>query len=197
MKTLVIATKNSGKLSEFKQMLEGLPYRILSLADFPPIEIHEDGSSFDENALIKAKTVAAQTGFAALGDDSGLEVKALAGMPGIYTARYAGEDASDRDNIEKLLSEMKNIPWQRRQARFVCSLALVFPDDGFFIERGFCEGMIATSPRGEHGFGYDPIFYLPQFDKTMAELTDQEKNRISHRALAVRKIKMHLIKEQV
>jgi XTP/dITP diphosphohydrolase len=193
MNTLVIATKNAGKLSEFKQMLGELPYRILSLTDFPYIEINEHGKSFDENALIKAKTVATHTGFAALGDDSGLEVKALGGRPGIYTARYAGEDASDKDNIKKLLSEMKDVPWERRQARFVCSLALVFPEGRIFIEHGFCEGIIATKPRGKHGFGYDPIFYLPGYDKTMAELPDQEKNKISHRAMAAQKIKMHLL----
>lgn len=192
MKALVIATKNAGKLLEFKQMLGGLPYRIMSLIDFPDIDIREDGKSFDENALIKARTVAVQTGLLALGDDSGLEVEALGGKPGILTARYAGEGASDEDNIKKLLSEMENVPWERRQARFVCSLALVFPEGGFFVERGFCNGIIAEKPRGEHGFGYDPVFYLPEYNKTMAELPDDEKNRISHRARAVEKIKMYL-----
>lgn len=196
MNTLVISTKNAGKLREFKQMLGELPYRILSLADFPGIQIAENGRSFDENALIKARAVARRTGFIALGDDSGLEVEALGGKPGIHTARYAGERAQDKDNIKKLLSDMENVPWERRQARFVCSLALVFPEGGVFIERGFCKGIIATKPEGEHGFGYDPVFYLPEYDKTMAELPDHEKNSISHRARAVEKIKMHLVENK-
>lgn len=192
MKTLVIATKNAGKLNEFKQMLGELPYRIVSLADFPKIEIREDGRTYDENALIKASIVAAKTGLPALGDDSGLEVEALGGKPGIHTARYAGEGASDEDNIKKLLSEMENVPWEKRQARFVCSLALVFPAGASFVESGFCSGMIARKPCGVHGFGYDPVFYIPEYGRTMAELPDDEKNRISHRARAVEKIKKHL-----
>lgn len=196
MNTLVISTKNEGKLREFKQMLGKLPYRILSLADFLGIGIIENGRSFDENALIKAKAVAQNTGFIALGDDSGLEVEALGGKPGIYTARYAGEGARDEDNIRKLLSEMENVPWEKRRARFVCSLALVFPEGKIFIERGFCKGIIATKPGGEHGFGYDPVFYLPEYGKTMAELPDRDKNRISHRARAVEKIKKHLMGEE-
>ncbi|MDI3481537.1 MAG: XTP/dITP diphosphohydrolase [Tepidanaerobacteraceae bacterium] len=192
MKTIVIATKNPGKLLEFKQMLGQLPYRIVSLADFPEINICEDGKSFDENALIKARTVAEKTGLLALGDDSGLEVEALGGKPGIFTARYAGENASDEENIKKLLSEMENVPWEKRGAHFVCSLALAFPDGRIFIERGFCSGIIALKPRGEYGFGYDPIFYLPAYNKTMAELSDSEKNRISHRARALERIKMYL-----
>lgn len=193
MDTLVIATKNPGKMLEFKELLGDIPYEIVSLKDFPPIQIEESGKSFEENAMIKAKAVAAATGLTALGDDSGLEVKALGGKPGIYTTRYAGEGATDIEKIKKLLRELKDVPWEQRQARFVCSLALAFPEGETFIEHGFCEGLIATELRGEHGFGYDPIFYLPQYGMTFAELDHTEKNKISHRAQAAKKIKIHLM----
>jgi len=192
MNTLVVATKNHGKLLEFKEMLEPTQFKIVSLVDFPHIEIKETGSTFDENALLKASTVCQKTGLPALADDSGLEVDVLNGEPGVFTARYAGEHATDEENINKLLRNLEGVPIEKRQARFVCSLALIFPDGQVFLERGILEGLIAMSPRGNKGFGYDPIFIVPELDKTLAEISAAEKNKISHRAKALAKIKKHL-----
>jgi len=191
-KTIVVATRNPGKLAEFEQMMRGLPYRVISLINFQQIKIEESGRSFDENAVIKASITARETGFMALGDDSGLEVKALNGEPGIYTARYAGPEASDQQNIDKLLEKMKDVPAGERQARFVCSLSLAFPDGRVIVERGYLEGEIAFERRGFHGFGYDPVFYLPQYGMCLAELSEEEKNKISHRSAAFEKIKKYL-----
>ncbi len=192
MKILVVATNNEGKLREYQNLLRDFSLNIVSLGEFPQICINETGNTFDENAVLKAKKVVEETGCAAIGDDSGLEVRALGNRPGIYTARYAGPQATDRDNIQKLLRELSGISFDERQARFVCSLALVLPDGRCFLERGFLEGIIAFEPRGTNGFGYDPIFYLPDHKKTLAEMSDEHKNIISHRAAAVKKIKRHL-----
>jgi len=191
-KTIVVATKNMGKLAEFAQMMKDLPYRVISLLEFPQINIEESGKSFDENAVIKASITSRETGLIALGDDSGLEVKALNGEPGIYTARYAGPGATDQQNIDKLLKKMKDVPAGERHARFICSLSLAFPDGRVVVERGYLEGEIAFERRGFHGFGYDPIFYLPQYGMCLAELSEEEKNRISHRSAAFEKIKKYL-----
>lgn len=192
MGNLVIATKNSGKYSEFKKMLGRTAFDIISQSDFPQIEINETGSSFDENALIKANAVAKNAGLPALADDSGLEVQALKGEPGIFTARYAGQHATDEDNIEKLLEKLRDVPSDKRQARFVCSLALVFPGGKTFLEQGVLEGFITFEPQGTKGFGFDPIFFVPALGKTLSEVCADEKNRISHRAKALAKIKKHL-----
>jgi len=192
MNTLVIATKNRGKYLEFKEMFGSVPFSIVSLMDFPYIEIKETGSTFDENALMKASIVCKKTGLPTLADDSGLEVSILNGEPGVFTARYAGEHATDEENINKLLKKLEGVPLNKRQARFVCSLALVFPDGQVFIERGILEGLIAMGPRGTEGFGYDPIFLLPERNKTLSEISIGEKNKISHRAKALEKIKNHL-----
>lgn len=192
METLVIATRNKGKYLEFKKMFGPTKCKIKSLLDFPYISICESGFTFDENALLKAKTVAKSTKLPALADDSGLEVSALNGKPGIHTARYAGDDATDQDNINKLLLAMKDIPSDCRQARFVCSLALAFPNGQTFLEQGFLNGFITFEPRGSEGFGYDPIFYLPEFDRTLSEVPIEDKNRISHRAKALEKMKKYL-----
>ncbi|HHX22927.1 MAG: XTP/dITP diphosphatase [Tepidanaerobacteraceae bacterium] len=192
MDILVAATKNKGKLLEFKNMLERESFKIVSLLDFPNIEIFETGKTFNENALLKATTVVKKTGYPALADDSGLEVTALNGKPGIFSARYAGVNATDEDNIKKLLSEMKNIPANQRQARFVCSLALVFPNGKTILEQGTLEGFITDKPRGEKGFGYDPVFFIPALGKTLSEISTDEKNRISHRAKALSKLKKRL-----
>ena len=194
MNTLVIATKNHGKFLEFKEMLGPASFSIVSLIDFHHIEIQETGSTFDENALIKATTVCRETGLPTLADDSGLEVHILNGEPGVLTARYAGEHATDEDNINKLLERLEGVPLDKRRAQFVCSLALVFPDGQAFFERGILEGLIALSPRGTEGFGYDPIFLLPEQKKTLADISIGEKNRISHRARALEKIKKHLFR---
>ncbi len=192
MSTLVIATKNKGKYSEFKKMLGLTTFDIVSLLDFPYIEIRENGSSFDENALIKAGVVAKRAGLPTLADDSGLEVQALKGEPGIFTARYAGQHATDEDNINKLLKKLRDVPSDQRQARFVCSLALVFPNGKTFLEQGILEGFITFETRGTEGFGYDPVFYVPDLGRTLSEVSANEKNRISHRAKALTKIKKHL-----
>jgi len=194
MKTLVIATKNQGKFLEFKKMLQPAKFSIISLHEFPDIDMKETGSTFDENALIKATTVCQKIGLPTLADDSGLQVDILNGEPGVFTARYAGEHATDKENIEKLLKNLSGVPLDKRQAQFVCSLALVFPDGKTFLEQGTLEGLIALSPRGTGGFGYDPVFLVPEINKTFAELSANEKNNISHRAKAVEKIKKHLFK---
>lgn len=180
---IVLATGNKGKLREFRGLLEGVFGNIVSLNDLEsPPEVTEDGETFRENALKKARAIAAYSGIPALADDSGLEVEALGGRPGVYSARYAGEGAVDTDNIAKLLSELQGVA--NRKARFVCFLALVTPDGKEITTEGTCEGAILTEPRGEGGFGYDPVFFLPEYNKTMAEIPAELKNKISHRARA-------------
>ncbi|HVY56209.1 MAG TPA: XTP/dITP diphosphatase [Thermodesulfobacteriota bacterium] len=180
---IVLATGNKGKIREFSGLLEDVFGRIISLNDLEsPPEVVEDGATFRENALKKARAIAAYSGKPALADDSGLAVDALGGRPGVYSARYAGESATDKDNITKLLTELGGI--ENRSARFVCVLALVTPDGREMTAEGVCEGVILTEPRGEGGFGYDPVFYLPEYGKTMAEIPPELKNRLSHRARA-------------
>ena len=180
---IVLATGNKGKLREFKGLLGGVFGNIVSLNDFEsPPEVVEDGETFRENALKKARAIASYSGIPALADDSGLEVEALGGRPGVYSARYAGEGATDRDNINKLLAELRGTG--NRKARFVCFLALVTPEGKEITAEGKCEGVILTEPRGEGGFGYDPVFFLPEYNKTMAEIAPELKNKISHRARA-------------
>jgi XTP/dITP diphosphohydrolase len=187
IKEAVLATGNKGKIREFSGLLEGLFGKILSLNDLesPPAVI-EDGETFRENALKKARAVAAYSGLPALADDSGLEVEALGGRPGVYSARYAGEGAVDSDNIAKLLSELQGVA--NRKARFVCFLALVTPGGDETIVSGECEGIIIDEPRGQGGFGYDPVFFLQEYNKTMAEIAPELKNKISHRARACRSL---------
>ena len=180
---IVLATGNKGKIREFTGLLGGVFGNIVSLNDLvAPPEVVEDGETFRENALKKASAIASYSGKPALADDSGLEVEALGGRPGVYSARYAGEDAADRDNIARLLTELNGI--ENRNARFVCFLALVSPEGKEITAEGRCEGVILGEPRGEGGFGYDPVFFLPEFGKTMAELTPEQKNKVSHRARA-------------
>ena len=188
---IVLATGNKGKIREFSGLLEGLFGKILSLNDLEsPPEITEDGETFRENALKKARAVAAYSGLPALADDSGLEVEALGGRPGVYSARYAGEGAADSDNIAKLLSELQGVA--NRKARFVCFLALVTTGGDETIVSGECEGIIIDKPCGEGGFGYDPVFFLPEYEKTMAEIPAGLKNKISHRARACESLVKHL-----
>ena len=198
---LVLATSNRGKVREIRGMLMGLGVEVLALDDFKSVELpHETGATFAENALVKARAVAAATGIAALADDSGLEVDCLGGRPGVFSARYAGEGASDRDNYIKLLGELEGVPFEKRSARFRCAVAFVEPGDGGrgaggaggaggrgveMVFEGSLEGFIATEPRGEGGFGYDPVFFLPERNRTVAELPAEEKNAISHRARAL------------
>jgi XTP/dITP diphosphohydrolase len=196
---LVMATRNPGKVRELKDLLQGLGIELLSLADFPHLpEIPEDGATFAANAAAKAKAVARLTKLPALADDSGLEVEALNGRPGVYSARYAQDRTTpappgDEDNWRKLLEEMAGAPREKRGARFVCEIALALPDGRVFTARGECPGLIASEPRGEHGFGYDPVFFAPEYGRTMAELGLEIKNRISHRARALAALKEILL----
>jgi XTP/dITP diphosphohydrolase len=186
-----MATRNAGKVRELRDLLKGLGVELLSLADFPDLpEIPEEGATFAENAAAKAKEIARLTHLPALADDSGLEVEALKGRPGVFSARYARDRTKpaapgDADNWRKLLDEMAGVPREQRAARFVCEIALALPDGRVFTAHGECPGSIAPEPKGEHGFGYDPVFWVPEYSCTMAELEPAVKNRISHRARAL------------
>ena len=185
---LVLDSGNKGKLAEFQRLLDGLDVQIHSMKEYPEIgEIVEDGSTFAENALIKARAVCKATGKPAMADDSGLAVDALNGAPGIYSARFAGEQRSDADNNAKVLQLMETVADADRTARFFCVIAIVLPDGREYTVEGTCEGIILHALRGEGGFGYDPLFYVESMNKTFAELTMEEKNRISHRGHANRK----------
>jgi len=191
IKEVVLATGNKGKVKEFSKLLEGVFGEIISLNDLDsPPEVIEDGLTFQDNALKKARAIAQYSGKLTLADDSGLEVDALDRRPGVYSARYSGEGATDKTNILKLLAELGDNP--NRKARFVCVLALVDPDGEGLVANGYCEGVILDKPRGEGGFGYDPVFYLPDRGKTMAEIGPELKNQISHRANALKSLKAAL-----
>ena len=194
-KRIVFASRNRGKIKEMQALLKGSGVSLHSLEDYPDLpEIQEDGKSFLENALIKARTISELTGELALADDSGLEVEALHGAPGIYSARYAGEKANDEKNNRKLLGDLTGIPPAGRKAVFQCVLILYRPDGSYQAFDGSWDGRIAESPAGQGGFGYDPLFYLPERGVTVAELPDKIKNRISHRAKAAAKLKIWLQK---
>ena len=188
---MLIATNNAGKLREYQALLAGIPVILTSPADEGiQIEVDENGSNFEENAVIKARTYYEASGLPTLADDSGLEVDCLGGAPGIYSARYAGAGASDEDRYGKLLFALRDVPVADRVARFRCVIAVVLPPDGAVVTAaGICEGVIGMAPRGEQGFGYDPVFYMPALGCTMAELPPALKDRISHRARAATRIK--------
>lgn len=187
---IVVASRNKKKVGEIKNIFGSIGYSVLSLDDLGiDIRVEEDGDTFEANSYKKAFEVMKATGEIALADDSGLEVEALGGLPGVHSARFAGEGASDQENNIKLLSLMQDIPGGDRKARFVCVITVVFPDGGHISARGECEGQILFEPRGCGGFGYDPLFYIPDYGKTFAELEPEVKNAISHRAKALSKIK--------
>ena len=189
MRKFIVATKNKGKMKEIEEILTGLPYEVVSMEEAGiSQDIDEYGSTFEENALIKAREIAEITGEMVMADDSGLEVDFLNGAPGIYSARYAGEGASDSDRNNKLLNELKDVPFEKRTARFVCAIAVVFPEGESFTVRGACEGYIGFEPRGNHGFGYDPLFFMPEYHRTVAEMSSEQKNQISHRGNALRQM---------
>ncbi len=196
---LVMATRNPGKLRELRQILDDLDLRLVGLDEFPELpEIPETGATFAENAAAKAREVARLTKLPALADDSGLEVAALHGRPGVFSARYAQDRTApqaptDADNWGKLLQEMRDIPWEARQARFVCEIALVLPNGRLFKARGECAGRIAILPQGTQGFGYDPVFWVEEYGATMAQLGPRVKNRISHRARALAALREILV----
>jgi XTP/dITP diphosphohydrolase len=190
---LVLATRNKKKIEEIKRITEGMKVKILTPDDFPGCpEVDEDGITFKENAVKKAVAVARYTGQIALADDSGLEVDALQGAPGSQSARYAGEGADDRRNIDKLLREMKGFQEGERGGRFVCCIALASPEGEIRTFMGYAEGVIGSEPKGSHGFGYDPVFYPKGFLKTFAEMNDKEKDVLSHRGKALKELIKYL-----
>ncbi|MFP5114445.1 XTP/dITP diphosphatase [Bacillaceae bacterium C204] len=189
MKEVIIATKNPGKAREFEHIFSSRGITVLTLLDFPEIpEVDETGTTFEENAALKAEAVSKALGKMVIGDDSGLIVDALEGRPGIYSARYAGEPKNDDNNTDKVLSELEEAPEEKRSARFYCALAVAVPGQETITVSGTCEGRILEERRGSNGFGYDPVFYVPEKGLAMAELSSDEKNKISHRANALKKL---------
>ncbi len=190
MKKIVFASNNDGKIKEIKEILKDFDAEILTMKEAgADIEIEENGTTFEENALIKARAVMQITGEITMADDSGLEIDYLNGEPGVYSARYMGHDTSYDIKNNAIIERMKNVSGNDRSARFVCAIAAVFPDGKEFVEKGTMEGVIGEKPMGENGFGYDPILFLPQYNKSSAQLTSEEKNRISHRGEAINKMK--------
>lgn len=193
MERMIFATGNAGKMKEIRMILEGLGVPVVSMKEAGvKAEIDENGKSFEENAVIKAKTVMELTGETVLADDSGLEIDSLGGAPGVYSARYMGEDTSYDIKNSAILRQLDGVPWEKRTARFVCVIACAFPDGTVLTSRGVMEGVIGYERKGENGFGYDPIFYLPEYGCTSAELSPEQKNELSHRGKALR-----LMKEQI
>lgn len=192
MKQVVIATKNKGKAKDFEALFEPFGYKVVTMFDVAPdVEIEETGTTFEENAILKAETLANLLGQIVIADDSGLAIDALNGEPGVYSARYAG-DHDDEANMVKVLENMKDVPEEQRTARFCCALAIAGPNLESKTVFGTCEGVIAHEKKGTNGFGYDPIFYVPALEKHMAELSADEKGAISHRGNAIRKLALQL-----
>ena len=187
---IVLASSNTGKVREINEMLAGHAVRIVSQSEFNVPEVAETGLTFVENALLKARNAARHTGLPAIADDSGIELAALEGRPGIYSARYAGQGASDADNLRKLMDDVKKLPEDRRQCRFVCLMVYLrhAGDPTPIIAEGVWEGIAVTTPHGTNGFGYDPIFYVPTHRCTSAELPPETKNRLSHRGQALQNL---------
>lgn len=205
MRQVIFATGNEGKMREIREILGDMELEICSMkeAGLTP-DIEENGTTFEENARIKARTVAdalaakeTTRACIVMADDSGLEIDALNGEPGVYSARYLGEETPFSEKSADLLRRLQDVPEKERGARFVCAIAAVFPDGETVIKRGVIEGRIGHELRGDNGFGYDPIFYLPEYGRTAAELTDEEKNRISHRSRALEQMKEELKKRML
>lgn len=189
MKEIIIATKNKGKAKDFEALLEPMGYKVLTLHDVAPqMDVEETGETFEANAILKAETIARELQATVVADDSGLEIDALGGEPGVYSARYSGEEKDDESNIDKVLQKMVQVPADEKTARFRCVLALASPGQETIIFEGTCEGIITDERKGLHGFGYDPIFYVPGLEKTMAEMEPSEKASISHRGNAIREM---------
>jgi XTP/dITP diphosphohydrolase len=194
MRKLLLATNNKGKLREYRRLLRGIPFEIVTPSDCDiTAEIAESGASFEENAIQKATTMASLSNLLTLADDSGLEVEALGGAPGSLSHRFAGKNADDAKRIDYLLAKLKAAPDKNRAAQFRCIIAIAEPAGKVEICSGTCRGVIIDKPRGANGFGYDPIFFIPELGKTMAELTMAQKNKISHRARAAEKARAILI----
>ena len=196
MRKLVVGTRNAGKIKEVQNGLAELPFEVKGLPAGNIPEVEETGLTFAENAVIKARYYSSFTGEYCLADDSGLEVDFLDGAPGVYSARYAGEGATDEDNNRKLLVALQGVPAEKRTARFRSALAMVGPDGSLMMAEGVCEGVILTELRGEGGFGYDPLFFMPEYQKTLAEMTVAEKNDVSHRGNALRSFKLKLLEKK-
>lgn len=193
MKKLIFATGNENKMKEIRMILGDLDYEILSMKEAGiDADIVEDGKTFEENAIIKATAISKLSGCLVLADDSGIEVDYMDKMPGIYSARWMGEDTSYRIKNKAIIDKLEGVPDEKRTARFVCAIAAAFPDGRVVTKRGTIEGIIGYEERGENGFGYDPIFFLPEYGKTTAELSPEEKNQISHRGKALELIKCEL-----
>jgi XTP/dITP diphosphohydrolase len=193
VKKLIVGSRNAGKIKEIQAVLADLPFEVVGIMDNDLPDAEETGATFRENAVIKAKYYAQHTGEYCLADDSGLEVDALGGAPGVYSARYAGENATDADNNRKLLAALAEIPSKKRTARFRSVLAMAGPDGNLLLADGVCEGTILTDARGAGGFGYDPLFYMEEHGKTLSEMTLDEKNRVSHRGNALRNFKQKIL----
>lgn len=195
MRKIVFATTNEGKMKEIRMILKDLPYQVCSLKELGIfVDIEENGTTFEENAIIKAKTIMEMTGEIVLADDSGLEVDYLEKAPGIYSARYLGEDTSYDIKNQHIIDQLKEAEGEQRSARFVCAIACVFPDGTIETTRGTIEGVIGYEAKGENGFGYDPIFVVPEYNCTAAELSSEVKNTISHRGKALETMKLVLAK---
>ena len=193
MKRIIFATGNQGKMKEIREIMADLDVEVVSMKEAGiSADIEENGTTFEENAVIKAKAICEMTGEIVLADDSGLEIDYLNKEPGVYSARYMGEDTSYRIKNQNLIDRLKGVPDEKRTARFVCAIAAAFPDGSIKTVRAAMEGRIGYEEKGENGFGYDPIFYLPEYGCTSAELSMEEKNKISHRGKALRAIKEEL-----
>lgn len=184
---IIIATNNQGKVKEIKHILS--PHNVMSQSEIGvDIDVEETGTTFVENAFLKARALKPHTNCAIIADDSGLMVDYLNGEPGVYSARYAGENTTPMQGVEKLLKNLEGVPFEERSAHFVSVIALIMPDGSEYSFEGRCDGYITNIPKGENGFGFDPVFYYPPFDKTFSELTEEEKNSISHRFVAIEKL---------
>lgn len=194
MKKIILASNNQGKIKEVKQICSDMNVEIMSMKEAGiDVDIEENGTTFEENALIKAEAIMKLTGEITIADDSGLEVDYLGGEPGVYSARYMGHDTSYDIKNQAIIDRLEGVEEKDRTARFVCAMAAVFPDGRHFTTRGTMEGIIGYEIKGSNGFGYDPIVYLPQYQKTSAELSPEEKNKISHRGEALEKLKVQLV----
>ncbi|MEW4262249.1 XTP/dITP diphosphatase [Priestia megaterium] len=189
MREIIIATKNAGKVKDFETLFSPKGFQVKSLLDFPEMEdVEETGVTFVENATLKAEAISSALNKPVIADDSGLAIDALNGEPGVYSARYAGENKDDNANIEKVLQKLNDVPFEKRTARFHCALAIAVPGKRTEIVEGTCEGHILEEKRGQNGFGYDPIFFVEKWRCSMAELSKEQKNQISHRANALKKL---------
>ena len=185
---LLLATNNTGKIKEYRSLLQGIPFELVTPKEMGiSLDVEENGATYKENARLKAYALAKKSGLLTLADDSGIEVDALDGAPGVMSARYAGKNASDSERVNSLLSRLKDVPEEKRTARFYCVIAIAQPDGQVDFCDGECKGIITLEPCGKNGFGYDPIFFFPGYGKTMAELPFAIKNQISHRGRAAQK----------